>query len=286
MLFLDYPSDEEMNLIYTEYLKAILSTENLGKLSKLSQLLANCSLSIYTKIKNSFTFDMYHHYLFTPRDVSNWLIGLLRYECKTPDDLIKAWGYECIRIFKDKLVGKEAKQKFDQFLMDELTKITSKISLKEKLDTQVLKSAIYTSLNSNTNTLVECSSDDYKDLLSKGQLLYERENDELFMTYFDENLQNCKIIDRIITKDYNNLLLIGTYGIGRKKSVRVVCSFKNYELYSLTLTKGYNIKDFKKNIKDLFNLVVLENRITVFIIEMYHIVIPEIMAYSNSLLCS
>ena len=286
MLFLDYPSDEDMNLIYTEYLKGILSSENLGKLSKLSQLLANCSLSIYNNIKKTFTFDMYHHYIFTPRDISNWLIGLLRYECKSADELIKVWGYECIRIFKDKLVGKESKQKFDQILMDELTKISGKISLKEKIDTQTLKSTIYTSLNSTNNSLVELKSDDYKDLLNKGQLIYERENDELYMTYFDENLQNCKIIDRIITKDYNNLLLIGTYGIGRKKSVRVVSSFKNYELYSLNLTKGYSIKDFKKNIKDLFNIVVLENRVTVFIIEIYHIVIPEIMEYINSLLCS
>ena len=224
MLFLDYSSDEEMNLIYTDYLKAILSSKNLGKLGELSQLLANCSLSIYNKIKNSFTFDMHHHYKFRIRDVSNWLIGLLRYECKTPDDLIKAWGYEYIRRFKDKLVGKEAKHKFDQILMDELGKITSKVSLKEKWDIQILKSAIYTSLISNTNTLVECSSEDYKDL-SKGQLIYERENDELFMTYFEENLQNCKIIDRIITKDFNNLLLIGTYCIGRKKKYKSCIQF-------------------------------------------------------------
>jgi dynein heavy chain 2 len=220
-----------MNLIYTEYLKAILNSEKLGKFKNLSSLLAECSLNIYNNIKSSFTFDMYHHYIFTPRDLSNWLIGLLRYECKTPDELIKVWGYECIRTFKDKLVGKEAKQKFDQIVMDELGKISGKISLKEKIDAQTLKSTIYTSLNSNNNSLVELNSDDYKDLLNKGQLIYERENDELYMTYFDENLQNCKIIDRIITKDYNNLLLIGTYGIGRKKSVRVVSSYKNYELY-------------------------------------------------------
>ena len=170
--------------------------------------------------------------------------------------------------------------------MDELTTISSKVSLKEKIDMQLLKATIYSSLNSSNNALVETTSEDYKDLLNKGQLIYERENDEIHMSYFDENLQNCKIIDRIITKDYNNLLLIGTYGIGRKKSLRVVSSFKNYELYSLTLTKGYNLKDFKKNIKDLFNVVVIENRISVFVIEIYHIVMPEIMEYINSLLCS
>ena len=286
MLFLDYPSYDEMNMIYTEYLKAILSSETLGKFNKLSSLLAECSLNIYNNIKASFTFDMYHHYIFTPRDISNWLIGLLRYECKTQDDLVKVWGYECIRIFKDRLVGKESKQKFDQILMNELSKITSKISLKEKIDTQKLKTTIFTSLNSNNNILIEVTPEDYKDILGKGQLVYERENDELYMTYFEENLHNCKALDRIITKDYNNLLLIGNYGIGRKKSLRIVSTVKNYEFFSLSLTKNYNIKDFKKSIKDLFNLLINDNRPTIFLIEMYHIVIPEIMEYINSLLCS
>jgi hypothetical protein len=171
------------------------------------------------------------------------------------------------------LVGKEAKQKFDQILMNEITKISSKIQLKEKLDTQKLKTTIFTSLNSTSNTLVEVTTDEYKDILTKGQLIYERENDELYMSYFEENLHNCKAIDRIITKDYNNLLLIGSYGIGRKKSVRVVSTVKNYEFFSLSLTKNYNIKDFKKNIKDLFGILINDNRSTIFLIEMYHIVI-------------
>ena len=286
MLFLDYPSNDEMNIIYNDYLKSILSSESLGKLVNLSSILAQSSINIYNKVKKEFTFDMYHHYIFTPRDISNWLIGLLRYECKSNEELIKAWAYECLRTFRDKLVGKEAKNTFDQFLMEEITNISSTIGLKEKIDASLLKTIIYTSMNSGKNILVPVSSEDYKSLLTKGQLLFERENDELYMTYFEENFLNCKIIDRIITQDYNNLLLIGTYGIGRKKSLKVISSFKSYEIFSLTLTKDYNIKDFRKNIKDLFNIIVLENRIAVFIIEMYHIVIPEIMEYLNSLLCS
>ena len=283
ILFLDYPSDEEMNLIYNEYLNVILSKfENIKK-NNIAQILANCSINIYNNIKKSFTFDMYRHYIFTPRDISNWLIGLLRYECKSEDELIKSWSYECIRIFKDKLVGKESNQKFDQILMNEITNISKKLSLKEKLDTQLFKSLIYSSLNSTNDSLEPINSEDYKDLLNKGQLIYERDNDDLHMSYFEENLNHCKIIDRIITKEYNNILMIGTYVIGLKKSLRVVSSYKNYELYSLSLTKNYSIKDFKKNIKDLFNKIVIENIITVFIIEMYHIVSPEIMEYINSL---
>ena len=50
-------------------------------------------------------------------------------------------------------------------------------------------------------------------------MIYERDNVDLHMSYYDEVYENCKIIDRIITKEFNNLLLIGTYAIGRKKSM-------------------------------------------------------------------
>ena len=286
MLFLDFPNNDDMNIIYNQYLKSILSSETLGKKTDLSKVLSSCSISLYNNVKKSFTFDEYHHYIFTPRDVSNWLIGLLRYECKDNDEIIKVWAYEGMRIFRDKLVGKDAKKKFDQFLTNELTKISSNVQLKDKIDVNILNDVIFTSLNSGNNTLTELNSDDYKELLIKGQMIYERDNDDLHMSYYDEVYQNCKIIDRIITKEFNNLLLIGTYAIGRKRSIRVTSSAKHYEEFTLSLTKDYSIKDFKKNIKDLFNMAAIESRTIIFIIEIHHIVSPEIMEYINSLLCS
>ena len=116
-----------------------------------------------------------------------------------------------MRIFRDKLVEKDAKKKFDQFLTNELTIISSNVQLKDKIDVNILNDVIFTSLNSGNNTLTELNSDDYyKELLIKGQMIYERDNDDLHMSYYDEVYQNCKIIDRIITKEFNNLLLIGT----------------------------------------------------------------------------
>ena len=67
----------------------------------------------------------YPHYIFTPRDVSNWLIGLLRYECKNDDELLCAWSYESMRIFRDKIVGNNSKKTYDNFLNSEITKLSS-----------------------------------------------------------------------------------------------------------------------------------------------------------------
>jgi dynein heavy chain 2 len=160
------------------------------------------------------------------------------------------------------------------------------MKLKEKIDISMLNSILFSSLDNDNNLLTPIKQEEYKEILQKGQMIYERDNDDLHMTYFEENYQNCKIIDRIITKDFNNLLLIGSYAVGRKKSIRVTSSAKHYEQFTISLTKDFNIKDFKKNIKDLFNIVATEGHTTVFIIEMHHIVNPIFMEYINSLLCS
>ena len=286
VLFVDYPSLEDMNIIYTDYLNSILSSENLAKATDISKILANASISLYSSVKQKFTFDSYHHYIFTPRDVSNWLIGLLRYECKDKEEIITAWCYEAMRTFKDKLVGNEAKGLFDKMLGMEITKISSSVQLKAKIELPKINTMLYTALSGASSAMIPTNKDDYIDLLKKGKMIYERDNDDLYINYFDEFLSNCKVIDRLISKDYNNLVLIGTYASGRKKCVRVTSSAKNYDHFCLNLTKGYSMKEFKKNIKDLFNMVVVENRVTVFILEMHHIIQPEFMEYINSLLCS
>ena len=286
MLFLDYPNNEDLTKIYDEYLKKILDEESLGKKTDYSKSLAHSSINLYNNVKKTFTFDQYPHYIFTPRDVSNWLIGLLRYECKNDDELLCAWAYESMRIFRDKLVGSNSKKTFDNFLNSEIAKLSSTFKLKEKVDLPKLNSILFSSLDNDNNMLAPIKQEEYKEILQKGQMIYERDNDDLHMTYFEENFQNCKIIDRIITKDFNNLLLIGSYAVGRKKSVRVTSSAKHFEQFTISLTKDFGIKDFKKNIKDLFNLVATEGRTTVFIIEMHHIVTPVFMEYINSLLCS
>ena len=287
ILFVDYPSVEDMNIIYADYLNSILSSENLAQATDMSKVLANASISLYSAVKQKFTFDSYHHYIFTPRDVSNWLIGLLRYECKDKEEIITAWSYEAMRTFKDKLVGNDSKSTFDKMLAMELTKISSSVQLKSKIDLAKINSLLFTSLSSQTSSaLIPISKEDYIDLLKKGKMIYERDNDDLYINYFDEFLTNCKIIDRLISKDYNNLVLIGTYAVGRKKCARITSSAKNYDQFCLSLTKDYSMKEFKKNIKDLFNIVVVENRVTVFMIEIHHVIQPEFMEYINSLICS
>ena len=73
------------------------------------------------QVRAKFSVDDYSHYLFTPRDLTNWILGLLRYNLdsgsgdRSAQHLLEIWAYEGKRLFRDRLVGKQGLDKFDRW---------------------------------------------------------------------------------------------------------------------------------------------------------------------------
>ena len=105
--------------------------------------------SLHSQVRKHFTADVHSHYVFTPRDLTQWVLGLLRYplhhdSSSTPGEvlvlvalsdspmyslvhhwsdgvisavsLLEMWTYEARRIFRDRLVGDKACDKFENIL--------------------------------------------------------------------------------------------------------------------------------------------------------------------------
>ena len=60
--------------------------------------------------------DDHDHYLFNPRNLTLWVLQLLRYDIVSVDTFLNAWAYEANRIFRDRLVGAESQGQFDLML--------------------------------------------------------------------------------------------------------------------------------------------------------------------------
>jgi len=73
-----------------------------------------------SQIRKHFTVDEYSHYVFTPRDLTQWVLGLLRYPLSdssdTQDQLLEMWAYEAQRLFFDRLVEEKVLDQFDAIL--------------------------------------------------------------------------------------------------------------------------------------------------------------------------
>lgn len=80
-------------------------------------------VQVYEQVRSKFTVDDYGHYLFTPRDLTQWVLSLLRYDLasganeNTSDQVLEICCYEAHRLFRDRIVGQDNLQRFDSILM-------------------------------------------------------------------------------------------------------------------------------------------------------------------------
>ena len=77
------------------------------KAHSLSCKAAEAMVDVHTNTRSKFTVDDHDHYLFNPRDLTIWVLQLLRYDIVSVDTFLDAWAYEANRIFRDRLVGAE-----------------------------------------------------------------------------------------------------------------------------------------------------------------------------------
>lgn len=130
-------------------------------------------------MRSKHTVDNYPHYIFTPRDITSWILGLLRYDITegssdSSESLLKIWAYQAKRQFGDRLVGKESRDKFDSTLISTLRNDWS-------LSIDTLDGMYYVTWGSaggiaNTGNVAGSfgrpvgllSKDDFKQIVSKG----------------------------------------------------------------------------------------------------------------------
>lgn len=123
---INYPNEDQLQLIYSNYLRSILQQQlpnhRLWSSNTKVQQLALSMIHVYNELRSRFSQDLHSHYLFTPRDLTRWCLSFLRYDLlsikndATPDNLLEIWTYEACRLFKDRLVGSDAREKFDQLI--------------------------------------------------------------------------------------------------------------------------------------------------------------------------
>lgn len=338
MLYVDYPSEEEILLIYKKYLESILEyfddtirtsnnlsssqKSNLGYLNSFAKQLAQCSINVFNNISKKINVQESVQCSYTPRDLSNWIINLLRYEesiCLISNNnnniinenflisLIEVWAYEACRVFRDKLNSKELKDFFERVLQTEINSFIStnksnissfnsgtpiqniNINIKH-LNYDLTFSSFESGLSPVMNSfslLNKITKEDFIEQANKGQLIFERDNQDLNIVVNDELLYNLKLIDRVISRTNSNLLLLGKSGVGRKKYVRLAAANKHFEFFSSSLFINFSKNEFKKDLKQICQLAGVEGKNLIFFVEEHHLnQSSEMIEYVNSLLSS
>lgn len=218
--YMDYPSSDELAPVYAEFMKTILSHPRFGNgsMATSSKRLSKFLIDLYAQVKQRFSVDEHRHYLFTPRDITTMIFAMLRYEIPEAQALIEVLIYESQRVFRDRLVDREAKKKFDNLLGQALAQ---HLKYKEKLvDTYFISLTM-----KGTETLIpgipnlgRIPKADFITTVEQGMRAYEREFKALEIHMIDEVVDMVAYIERVLSMPGGCLLLAGRSGIGRKAS--------------------------------------------------------------------
>ncbi|RDD40688.1 Cytoplasmic dynein 2 heavy chain 1 [Trichoplax sp. H2] len=296
---------EDLRAIYGEYLRAILhhslSSHPVWGSIKNVHTLAGTMVNIYEQVRSKFTVDDYSHYLFTPRDLTRWTLGLLRYDLAessgTGDSLLTAFAYEANKLFRDRLVGSSTLDRFDNIVQSNIRadwSFTPELKGYHYVSWGATQSRTTVPSDDQSNTLPakpiygrllgKLSAADFQQVVKKGLQSYSRENGELNILIFDEVLDLIARVERVITQPGGSLLLAGRSGVGRRTAVRLVTHLHQMTLFTPKVSRNYGLKQFRNDLKSVMQQAGVEGENVVLLIEDYQVVEAEFLEIINSLL--
>ena len=275
--YMSYPDREQLGAVYSRTLRGVLriagaSGEWAGDaaVAKLSGAL----LDVYEGMLEAFSADTHRHYQLTPRDITEWVLSLQRYDCANGGALgvLESLAHAGWRQFGDRLVGEEDAARFDGILVDVLRKHWG-----HTLDA---RDAIYTTLTGLPGAsqgqsgglpappqLVRLGLDDYVPLVEDLLMRYEREFKQLGILLFPDVVQRIARIERALSGPGGCLLLCGPSGVGRRSCVTLVAYALRMELVTLKMTRGYDLKALRADLKALMLRAGVEGEAVVLLAE-------------------
>eukprot|EP00842_Homolaphlyctis_polyrhiza_P004738 jgi/Hompol1/5265/HPOL_004290-RA len=292
LCYIAYTDREQLQSIYRILLRPVvdscLPTHRVWSLPKNISKLAATIVSIFEQTVVKFTVDMHSHYLFTPRDISRIVLSLARFIYSGVDDneLIEVLAYECQRLFQDRLVGLDARQKFYTLLFSVLK---TEWSYQGSLNGVIFATADSTVSSSmpdlqNARALVRLSIEKYKEKLAKQITILERDVRDLHLPLFPETLEMIAKTERVLSQSGGSLLLAGRPGIPFDNVVFLVAAQLHYKIVSPKVSRSYSTKAFMADLKQVLQYAGASGEDVVFVVQDFQLVKPSFLESINSLL--
>nr|XP_032832089.1 cytoplasmic dynein 2 heavy chain 1 [Petromyzon marinus]XP_032832097.1 cytoplasmic dynein 2 heavy chain 1 [Petromyzon marinus]XP_032832104.1 cytoplasmic dynein 2 heavy chain 1 [Petromyzon marinus] len=302
---IDYPEAEELQAVCCAYLGSVLHAvapaHPLWVATASVKKLAGSMLTLYQQVRAKFTPDDHNHYLFTPRNLTQWALGLLRYDpssgdraSSSADAVLEVWAYESCREFRDRLVGSRARDTFDAALASVLHSDWGSNPLPQLADAYYVTwgahhmsvSAPGQPLPQHGKPLGRLSSTDLKSVIKKGLVHFAREYRPLRLLLFPELLAAVARAERVLSRPGGSLLLAGPSGVGRRTAATLAASMHGLSLLSPRVSRTYGSKQFRGDVKGLMQQAGVEGLQVGLLLEDFQMLSPEFLEIVNSLLSS
>lgn len=284
VLALSYPSKESLQLIYSEFLGIMIHAQRLqlNLPGKSASDVARVMTTVYEIISNRCTVDVASHYIFNPRDITKWALNLLNYSAS---DVLDGIAYEGRRIFVDRLVTLEERQKLTKVIKDNVTFLVGHKDAPADKENVLYVSWLSESSGAGKK-LCATTLDDLKTTAEGFLLKYSREFAELNVQLIPEVCSWIARVDRVLSQERGNLLLVGRSGVCAGEIVRLCAFNSRIDVISLNVTREYGMKQFFADLKNVLLKAGIEGHSTVLLLEDHHFFDPRFLEVVNSLLSS
>uniref|UniRef100_A0A3Q3ETL8 Dynein axonemal heavy chain 11 n=1 Tax=Labrus bergylta TaxID=56723 RepID=A0A3Q3ETL8_9LABR len=281
------PSPEALKSIYTPILCGHLKQKHFSPLVQSSATaVIQAAISLHHKILHSFLpTAIKFHYTFNLQDLSNIFQGIFfagPESVKQSTDLALLWIHETCRVYSDRLVDVTDLQLFRKLQMETVHECFE--------DKEMTKQPLLYCHFSQTGN--EPSYTPVKDWSSLNSILtdalktYNELNAAMNLVLFEDAMQHVCRISRILESPRGHGLLVGVGGSGKQSLTRLAAFISSVEVFQITLSKGYSIKDLKMDLAGLFVKTGLKNQRVVLLLTDAHIPDERFLVIINDMLAS
>ncbi|KAL3981550.1 Dynein heavy chain N-terminal region 2 family protein [Acanthocheilonema viteae] len=267
----EYPTKEELVTIYSSYL-TLLVKDSSETLRYRSNDLANTMVHLFNDVRNAFKSTDNAHYVFTLKDLSNWVFTLTRYDItgtNASEKFLCSMLYEFRRIFKDRLINNEHKQRLEDIINNNLS-----LTAVRNDEGFTVDSELKTDLALSDNLYISAPGAVSIKLLKGTPLsLVPRK-------------EYAKLLQQAVNRYGGSLLLAGRAGMGRREAASLVANMHQMPVFSPKLTSSYGIKQFRNDLKTVMQDAAINGKHIVYIVEDYQLLHDAFLQSINSLLSS
>lgn len=249
MIYVEPYADESLKYIFQTVLDWFFAAKNVppfpAPVQGLKEALVANTITIYNETIKAFRpTPAKAHYSYNLRDVSKVFQGLAQSTAKTvntEDLMIKLWAHECQRVFQDRLISDEDRDKFQTILVG-VTKEKFKRDWKSIVKVEPLLFASFVPLvpaapdSAKLLTGVYCELTDrakVRKVAEEALAEYNSANTSKRMTLvlFEAAIEHVVKISRIISTEFGHALLVGVGGSGRKSLTQLSVFINLMELF-------------------------------------------------------
>lgn len=282
LIMVDYPGSSSLQHIYNTFVRATL--KKVPHLSGYAKDITNAMLDVYSRSISKFTHNTQSHYIYSPRELTRWVRGML-YSIQPLSsldisDIIRVWAHEATRLFCDRLVLEDERtwtlDLIDTVAIDRFPNINREKALQKPIFFSNWLSLYYEPADKK----------ELKSFIVERLKVFSDEVLDIDFVLYDDAIDHILRIDRVLKQPQGHLILVGPSGTGKTTLTKFVAWINGLKIVQLGVTRNYSLGEFDGVLKDLLKRSGVQGESICFIVDESTILDGAFLERMNSLLAN